>query len=163
MSDKKKTASSAKKPAPRRRKQQGDENGLAFLIFFCLIVLCVVSWETGVMAAIGLLPTVVLAATGSGANKNLKFQVVAFINMIGVLMIAQQVYVNPAMFLPTLFNPISVALMWGCAGLGYVVVFMAPAFAAMVLQALSQDRLKKLNAQRNQVVEAWGSDVTRFD
>ena len=47
----------------------------------------------------------------------------------------------------------------GSSRFGYALIYIGPHIAAIVLQGLSQDRLKQIAAQRQALIEQWGHEV----
>jgi cbb3-type cytochrome oxidase subunit 1 len=121
--------------------------------------LAAVQFEAAMLILLGLLPTIVLGLTGKGEYKAERLQCVSMANFSGIIMIIPEVWNKPSAFEGVIFSLNSWVIMWGSAAIGYALIYVGPMIAAIVLQSLSQDRIKKINAQRQELVEVWGTDV----
>jgi hypothetical protein len=145
--------------AHKRRKKSGDTNagGILFVIF--VGALAAVKFNVAMLLLFGLLPTLVLGITGKGAFKAERMQCVALANIAGVIMLIPEVWTNPNAFERVIFDFKNWIIMWGSAAIGYALIYIGPMIAAIVMQSLAQDRVKKINSQRQELVEMWGTDV----
>jgi hypothetical protein len=143
----------------RRLNRRQEINPFWPLLFVCLIAVGLFSREAAGLAVIGLAPTIVLGMTGKGVHKTEKLQCVGFMNIAGVLPFMAQVMSRPDDFIYVVANPINLVAMFGAAAVGYALIYVGPMLAAMVLQSLSQERIKNINQQRQALVELWGAEV----
>lgn len=147
------------KPVKRRRRKSSDGSALGILFLLGMGALSAVNFNAGMLILLGLLPTIVLGFTGKGEYKSDKMICVALANSAGVMMLLPEVWSNSASFEATLFNFNTWVIMWGASAIGYALIYVGPMLAALILQSLAQDRIKKINAQRQELVEMWGTDV----
>lgn len=161
MAKKGKDTGVAKPVTGRRRRQSTEQSAFIYLVVFVLVIIGVLSWQTAVFITVSLLPTFVLSLNGQGEKRILRMQTVGFANIAGTAPFAVKVYAAPNSYLFVLADPTSLAVIWGAACMGYLLLLLGPAVAALIIQALSQDKIKKLNTQREQIVEVWGFEVTK--
>jgi len=152
-------AKEPKKRLIRKRKKQEESSGFIPVLFVGLAVLAIFKLEVAMFVAAGLIPTIVLALTGKGHNKSEKLQCVTFTNLTGIVPMIGDVWDAPNSFSTLLANPINMLIMWGAAALGYALIYVGPQIASMVLQNMSQDRIKKIMAEKQALVELWGHEV----
>lgn len=143
----------------RRIKPRQEMSAFGPLLIAGLIGIAVFSPPAAGLALIGLAPTVVLGLTGKGVYKAERLQCVGFMNLAGVIPFVAQVFERPHSLMSIVVDPINLATMFGAASIGYALMYVGPMVAAMVLQSLSQERIKSINQQRQQLIELWGSDV----
>lgn len=133
--------------------------GARLMPLFLLLVagLAIFSMPAATLLCLGMIPTIVIVYTATGIYAGLKAQVVGLSNFAGVLAAisgpSQQV-MNPPVF-----DTYGLALAFAGAALGYILVFMGPVVAAIVLQSFSQERLRQLTKQRQTLIEQWGGDI----
>lgn len=153
-------AEAAKKPMRRRRRRGSQEfSGVTPLLLMLITGLAFFKLELAMLVGAGMLPTFVMAFTVKGAYKSAKLQCVAFANLTGVLFKFNTIMNNPHLISEVLTDPLNMLVMWGAAVIGHVLIYLGPWFASYFLQAMAQDKLKKLNAQRQNLVELWGHEV----
>ena len=145
--------------AQKKNGQKKKGLGLVPGIFAGLGMLAIVNWQVAVFAAIGLVPTVILAATGSGRYHSMKLQCVAFCNVVAIIPFAMELWDRPNDFNMMLAQLFPIVSAWVGAGVGYGLIFGGPFIAAIILQAFSQEKLKGLAKQRQALVDRWGADV----
>jgi hypothetical protein len=132
--------------------------------FFPLLVIglgaaALFSPALSILIAVGIIPTIVLGVTGKGEYKSQRLQCLAYANIAGVVPSAAQVWQRPQYVESLITDPINLVVMWGAAVFGYGLIYIGPQIAAYILQALSQDRVKKIMQERQTLVETWGPDV----
>ncbi|UTW57968.1 hypothetical protein KFE96_14210 [Kordiimonas sp. SCSIO 12603] len=151
----------APKKTIRRRRRRGNQeySGVTPLLIMLITGLAFFKVELAMLVGAGMLPTFVMAFTVSGEHKSAKLQCVAFANLTGVLFKFNTVLSQPHLISDILFDPINILVMWGAAVLGHALIYLGPWAAAFFLQAMAQDKLKKLNAQKQGLVELWGHEV----
>ncbi len=156
----KKAVNPIKKPIyPRRRRRQSDSNIGGVLFIIGLVFLAFFKPEVAMLIALGILPTIVLGLTAKGTFKSERTISVGFANSAGVLVMIGDVWANGAAFERVIVSPNTWIIMWGAAGVGYALNYVGPMIAAMVMQGLSQDRIKSINQQKQELVELWGHEV----
>ncbi|WP_374763722.1 hypothetical protein [Yunchengibacter salinarum] len=146
----------------KRRRRSGDMGGFIPLLLLLVITVSVFEWTIGALSVIALLPTVVLGFTITGRLAEYRLQTVGFCNLAGVLPYAGQLLDDSSRFNEIVVNPVSWAIMFGASGIGYLLLYMGPLVASMLIQAFAQDRLRQINQERKRAVEEWGPDVLEY-
>lgn len=133
--------------------------GARLMPLFLLLVagLAIFNMPAATLLCLGMIPTIVIVYTATGIYAGLKAQIVGLSNVAGVLAAlagpSQQGMNTP------MFDTYGLALAFAGAALGYVLVFMGPIVAAVVLQSFSQERLRQLTKQRQTLVDQWGGEI----
>ena len=147
-----------KKTAVRRRKKS-EGSGVLPLLVLGLLVLALINYYMAMLFLFFLVPTFVLAFTGQDAYHGDRLLTVMMMNLAGILPFAMQIYRQPDAFEYIVFDMVKIATMLGAAAAGYLLLWIGPMIAAIILQALSQDRLQKIAAQRKELLELYGPEV----
>lgn len=160
---KKATAKEAKAPEEkkpiRRRRQKSDEGGFIILLLVGLLALAPVSYQAALLSLIGLMPSVVMSLTDQKPMKSERLQCIALLNLAGILPYAYSISQDASQW-PLILGDYSMyVFMWGSAAAGYLLLNIGPIFAAIVIQAFAQDKLKNVAQQRQELVDLWGSEV----
>lgn len=128
------------------------------LLIFGLMITAVINHHAAIVAAIGLVPTIVLGFTGRGDHKSQRLQCVGFANLAGVLPFIPLVIArnDSQVVIGDIFN---IVAMFGSATIGYALIYVGPMVASYILQSLNQDRIKKIAQQRQALMDLWGHEV----
>jgi len=160
MARQKKAPKVVRKKRPVRKQGSGGQaSGPAILFLLALLGIGFANTNAAILLAIGLLPTLVLAFTAKGEFKSKRIACVAFANLAGVVALLGDVWSRPDAFASVVTSMSSWVVMWGGASLGYALIFVGPMIAAVILQGLSEDRIKNINQQRQELIDLWGHDV----
>lgn len=143
----------------RRTNQRQEMSAFGPLLVASLIVIAIINLSAAGLAIVGLAPTIVLSLTGKGQYKSERLQCVGFMNFAGVLPFIAKVIDTPRDLVYIITDPINLATMFGASAVGYALVHVGPMVAAMILQSLSQERIKNINQQRQALIELWGAEV----
>jgi len=152
-------AKKQKKPALRKRRKPRQEiSAFGPLLLFGLLAAALFNPNVAIVAAVGLVPTIVLGFTGRGVHKGARLQCVGFANLAGVLPFIPQVLArnDAQVVIGDIFN---IVAMFGSAAIGYALIYVGPMVASYILQSLNQDRVKKIAQQRQALVDMWGHEV----
>ncbi len=141
-------------------KGTGKGRGL-FPAFLILGVASVFVLPASVVAAAGLIPTLVTAMTDKSRARSVTVAVGA-LNLTGVAYVVIQIFqkglrLDYAMQL--LQDPLSWLIMWGGAGIGMALLTLIPPIVAQVLTTLSELKLQKLKSNQAEIRKTWGEDV----
>lgn len=128
-------------------------------ILIAALGLAFFSWQIAVFTLVGLLPTFVFAYTGVGPWKFEKAQCLAICNIASVVPVVLPLWTSPDRFEMMITDPISIAIAFVGAGVGYALLFIGPIVAAIVLQGLSKERLSRLTKQRKDLIDQWGGEL----
>ena len=148
----------ARKPT-RRRRSSGDEGGFLILVVIALLATLVIEARAAAVVVVGIIPTLVMSFTDQHKMKSARIQCVSLLNLSGVTPFAFQVYQNPTIWQEVFVQPVTMVVMWGSAAVGYLLLYVGPIVASIILQALAQDKLKNIMQQRTELIEQWGTEV----
>lgn len=152
-------AAPPKRPVRRRRKSGGDEGGVLILVLIGFAALFAFEYRVAALVAVGIIPSIVMSLTDRRAHKSARIQCVLLTNLSGVVPFAMKVMDQPTIWQSIIMDAFTMVAMWGSAALGYILLYVGPIVASIVLQAMSQDKLKSISQQRQELVEMWGSEV----
>lgn len=143
----------------RRRRPRQEMSGFGPLLLIGMSALALYDYNAAIIAAVGIVPTIVLGFTGKGEYKSQRLQCVAFANLGGTIPFVAESMSGRMPIERYIGDPITLVAMWGGAAIGYALIYVGPLVAAYVLQSMNQDRLKKIAQQRQGLLELWGSEV----
>ena len=149
------------KPRPGVRPRVGAmSNPLVRMVpLLGILLLALVAYNTAVavLVALGIVPTLVMAFTATGRQAAAKTQVILLCNIAGILMAVHNILAQGAR--ASLLDVNQLAVAYAAAAMGYVLIFVGPIVAALVLQTLAQDRLRGLMKQRQTLIDQWGPEL----
>jgi hypothetical protein len=151
------TRSGQRKPA---RKGASPWLFLALMVPVGLFVL-----PTSVILMVGLIPTVVALLIDRDPDKTAAITVGAM-NLCGVLPFLLDLWKHhhtmPAA-LHTISDPLSWLVMYGAAGVGWVLYFTIPPVVVNFEVLRSESRIEDLLRQKRELIEEWGPEVAMDD
>lgn len=148
----------------QRRRKKSQSGGVVMLLTIMTVFIGLLEPYVALILAVAMVPTLVLAMTGkSGTLQNDKLMTVLFLNLAGVTPFAVEVWDSPKIFQYVITDAVKISVMYGAAGLGYVLIWVGPMVAALVLEALAQDRLKKIAAERKGLQDIFGAELFSDD
>lgn len=158
------------KPAAKKTSKKGatkkSGSGKTTLIMVITTLVLVVVFKLGFLFfVLGILPSIVsyyIDATRS----NLSFQTVFTCNLAGVLpfmaqMLQSQDSNNSAVH-EIITNSVNWLIVYGAAGVGWLLVFVAPMISQMLINAMHQRQIGRLERQQRILVEEWGSELEAY-
>lgn len=147
------------RPRLRRRVVQQDMPNMLPLFLIAIGLLAIFQWQVSALFFVFMVPTFVMSFTALDARKNERVLCVGLMNIAGIMPFAMEVWDYPARFEFVASNVINIAVMLGSASMGYLLLWIGPIIAAIVLQALAADKIKALTSKRKSFVEEWGPEV----
>ncbi|HEU5046493.1 MAG TPA: hypothetical protein VFT64_01475 [Rickettsiales bacterium] len=110
---------------------------------------------------IGMIPAMVAYIVDHDPKKYTSYTVAA-LNFAGMFPYMMDVYAQGGTLLAIkdrLTDPLVWFVMYGSAGLGWVIVHCSPLIAAVVLDGLYKGRILHLEIQQKRAIEDWGKEV----
>ncbi len=111
---------------------------------------------------IGMIPAVVAYIVDHDKHKYI-FSTVAALNLTGVFPYMMDIYIMGGTF-DAIKSKLSDAIVWfimyGAAGMGWVLVWISPILASAVLEGIYRGRILHLESVQKKLVEEWGKEVT---
>lgn len=154
----------SKKPAgdkPATRKMRKKHKIL--LILFCLITMAVL--RTGfVFILVAMLPSIV-AYYFDQTQHRYTFKSIFYCNAAGVLpYFAQMVKLGPSSAnLQSIMNhPLTWFIVFGAAGMGYILTTITPIIAQMLIGSLHNTQVRGLQRTQKKIEKEWGAEITKF-
>ncbi|MBP5856507.1 hypothetical protein KAJ83_05770 [Marivibrio halodurans] len=148
------------------RNKEGQKTlgaGKRFLALFIAIILVTLFFDSMILLAAGMIPTGVAYLTDRGPRKHAT-RTVAWMNLAGCLIVILDLWGGGGSLdhaIRLLMDPLNWVLMFGFAGIGWVIYFTLPPIVSGYL-ALSQEmQLKDLAKRQKALEKEWGSDVRK--
>ncbi len=154
------------KAGAARRGTARARRGNRVLIFFGYLLftlLLIFLPPIAAMIVLGLAPTLVALAFDHGAFKRPRLITLASFNLAGTFPFLLQLW-NSHDAVTDFFRMISDIYTWGiiygATAFGAGLLWVGPALAAIILQAINQDRVKQLEKRQKALVREWGTDIS---
>lgn len=158
-----KGAKAAKGGSPKGEGQKSLGAGKRFLALFIAIILVALFFDSVILLAAGMIPTGVAYLTDRGPRKHAA-RTVAWMNLAGCLIVILDLWSGGGSLdhaIELLMDPLNWVLMFGFAGIGWVIYFTLPPIVSGYL-ALSQEmQLKDLAKRQKTLEKEWGGDVRK--
>jgi hypothetical protein len=153
-------AKTSAKPVARHRRGPG---GAAVTLSIVIVtVMAVAALPLCLLFVGGMLPTVVAAIVDHHSRRYLA-RTVAATNLVGVLPPALQMWEAGIAFSSlqaVIANPYTWLLMYGAAGVGWLLYFGMPPLVRVLVDLRSEEAKQRLEARAKMLVEEWGEEVT---
>lgn len=145
---------------PPRGKNTGS--AAVTLTVIVVTVLALTALPLCILMVAGLLPTGVAVVVDRHRHRYLA-RTVGAMNLAGVIPGALRIWeagITFASLQQILGNPYSWLVMYGAAGMGWILYFCVPPVVAMVIEVRDDDTKRRLESRIKQLVEEWGEEVT---
>lgn len=158
--------------APQDKSKSGDTGGAqtgkrqrspmfyAFAMVFSILV-CLLFYETVLLLAAGMLPTVVAYMVDTHPRRHAT-KTVAWMNLAGAMIVAFELWESGTSLSTAwdlLSDPFNWLIMLGGAGLGWVIHYAVPGLVLRYLDVDLNLRRKRLHETQEQLEKEWGKDV----
>ncbi len=143
---------------PRR----GGNRVLIFLGYLLFTLLLIFFPPIAAMIVLGLAPTLVALAFDHGAFKRPRLVTLACFNFAGAfpfLLRLWRSHDTVTDFFRMISDIYTWAVIYGAAAFGAGLLWVGPALAAIVLQAINQDRIRQLEKRQKALVREWGPEI----
>lgn len=169
MSDKAKAKAKAPAGGVRRpggpggKDKKQSRGGWKLLMLILVLGLGLAVLPTMVVAAVGMLPTLVAYIVDGRREKYAAFSV-GCMNFCGVLPFMLQLWTQEhsfAMAWRIVGDPISWMVMYAAAAVGWIIYYAAPHVVAGYLRLQLDRRIQKLRGYQKDLVTEWGDSITR--
>lgn len=167
MSDKAKSKAKGKAPGgarkPGGKDKQQDRGGWKLVLMVAVLGLGLAVLPTMVVAAVGMLPTLVAYIVDSRREKYAAFSV-GCMNFCGVLPFMLQLWTQEHSFTMAwriVGDPVSWMIMYAAASVGWIIYYAAPHVVAAYLRFQLDRRINKLREYQKELVTEWGDSITR--
>jgi hypothetical protein len=145
---------------PQRAKNSGS--ALITLTVMAITVLALTALPLCILLVAGLLPTGVAVLIDRHRRRYLA-RTVGAMNFAGVIPGALRMWEAGITFtsLQQVVNsPYSWLIMYGAAGMGWVLYFCVPPIVAMVIEVRDDETKRRLESRSKLLIEEWGEEVT---
>lgn len=126
-------------------------------------LLVFIGYPTLMVAMGGMLPTLV-AFIVDNRKERYAARTVGYLNSAGVFFVCLDMWGSDHSWqhaLDLLAQPLNYLIMFGAAGVGWLLYFILPPIANTYLAIHNDLRLKSLNAEQEKLVKEWGTGVRR--
>lgn len=154
-----------KKKAPAAEKQPAKQSGNAhlFVIFgMILLGLMIFAASALMLFLVGCIPAMVAYIIDREPDRNATLTVAAA-NVAGVAPFIFELLLNgPTMdrALTMLTDVFVIVVMFGTAGVGWLLVLSMPKVAAVYIEVMNEAKIKQMRREQKRLVEEWGDEVT---
>ncbi len=159
-----KPKAAAKKSSKKDAKKKSG-GGKTTLIMVLVTLVMIVVFKLGFLFfVIGILPSIVsyyIDATRS----NLSFQTVFTCNLAGVLPFMADMLKaggSNAAVQEIIANSVNWLIVYGAAGMGWLLVMVAPMLSQILINAMHQRQIGRLERHQRILVEEWGSELEAY-
>lgn len=147
--------------APRRR---AKNSGSAFITLTVMVitVLALTALPMCILLVAGLLPTGAAVLIDRHRHRYLA-RTVGAMNLAGVIPGALRMWevgVTFASLQQIVGSPYSWLVMYGAAGMGWVLYFCVPPVVGMVIEVRDDETKRRLESRSKLLIEEWGEEVT---
>lgn len=154
-------SSSGAKGSARGGAKGGAKGGKVLMVLAAIIALAIVAAPTALVFAVGLLPTIVALLVERDAGRYGAISV-GSMNFCGVFPSAIALWrdghtVQDA--LNTIANPYDLAVMFGAAGVGWLLYFGLPPLVGSLLVQKHEAEIRRIESQQSALQEEWGPDI----
>jgi hypothetical protein len=138
---------------------------MGFRVFFwglvILVLLLLVALPTIMFLAFAMLPAIVAAIIDRTDEKSATF-CVGGLNLCGAFPYLLELWLGDNSLdqaIELLTNSFVLAVMYGGAGMGWMLFLSLPPVVASFIQVMSQRRLQQLRKTQKDIIEEWGEEV----
>lgn len=140
----------------------GPKRGQMTLWFsVAFVILIIMSLPTVVVIFFGLLPTIVSGIVDRTPNRNATF-CIGGMNLCGVFPYMIELWVGDnsmAQAMNVITDVFSLLIIYGAAGLGWMIFQSLPPIVATFVTVIAQSRISTLRTSQRKLIEEWGDDV----
>ncbi|WP_135078742.1 acyl-CoA synthetase [Terasakiella sp. SH-1] len=146
----------------------GSSGGLMLLgmvALFAAVILMLVSMASLVLVCFGMLPTFVAVLIDRSPQRFAFISVLAM-NFAGVFPYLLDLWMGSnsmSVAIDTLTDVFSLFVMYGLAGLGWLLFIVTPPIVTTILTFIAQRRVSTLRANQKKLLQEWGDDITDDD
>tara|TARA_R110002110_G_scaffold85816_4_gene223705 strand:- start:37755 stop:38246 length:492 start_codon:yes stop_codon:yes gene_type:complete len=154
----------AKKKAPEVKKKPAKNSGSAYLFVILgmiLLGLMIFAAPALMLFVVGCIPAMVAYIIDREPGRNATLTVAAA-NVAGVAPFIFELLLNgPTMdrALTMLTDVFVIVVMFGTAGVGWLLVLGMPKVAAVYIEVMNEAKIKQMRREQKRLVEEWGDEV----
>lgn len=119
--------------------------------------------ETVLVFVAGMVPSLVALMVDTSKEKH-AFKTVSYLNLAGTFIVAIDMWMTGdsslARAMEVLADPVNWAIMFGMAGLGWMLYFTIPPIVLSYKGLANESKMKKLKEKQLKLTKEWGTEVT---
>lgn len=145
------------RPQPPRKRRGGGRWGMLLVLLLAVPL----ALPTAMVVAVGMLPTAVAAIADRSATRSAAL-CVGGLNFAGTMPYLLAMWFGEhsiAAAMRTLGDVFVLLVMYGSAGMGWLLYLATPPVMATVLQVMAQQKIVSLRNRQRRLVDEWGEDV----
>jgi hypothetical protein len=150
------------KPAKNKKKSAKSGAMSGRLLLVLVVIGAIVFLPTTILIMVGMLPSVV-AILFSIRGSVARGYSVAATNFVGCFVFLLELWSTGNTFersVDILLDPLTIVLMYGAAGFGYVLDWALSGLVANLVQQRGKTRLVNIRQRQQDLIEQWGRKVT---
>lgn len=128
------------------------------------VLLFMVALPTFITLTVGLLPSLVAFIFDRSAGRTMA-RCVFGLNFSGVAPYILEVWMQPSQTVggatQAVFQPLALSVMYGAAGLGWLLYLAMPPIVANVLNLAAQRRVSELRKKQRGLIKTWGDSLIK--
>jgi len=155
-------AKKTKKVKKNKKVKSKGSRGLTVWIFiFAAILMSIVFLASTILLFVGMLPTLIAAVVVSKNHKNKALTIGAmnFAGCFAYLLSIWQSNDRMGTVLEILSNPMTVVIMYGAAGIGYIINWGVTNFVRQMMYSGAERKIKNIEKEKLNLIERWGKKV----
>ncbi len=148
-------------------RQSGSKKKSAFSglsVVASAVLLFMVALPTFITLAVGLLPSMVAFMFDRGQGRTMS-RCIFGLNFSGVAPYIMEIWQQGAQTVGVatqeIFQPVALSIMYGAAGLGWLLYLAMPPIVANVLNLSAQRRVSELRKKQRGLIKTWGDSLIK--
>ena len=146
----------------RKKKKSSKVNFQEKILLAAFGLTAVAFNKVSVILAIGMLPTFAVRLVDKTPERT-KVLTVGFMNFVGCFPFCFDLVAknrDPVTLMGILSNPVNIVIMFGAAGLGYLIEWGVVGFVASMMVQRARRRVVDIRKNQEAIVQKWGPEVT---
>lgn len=146
----------AKKKSARKMSLQSK------ILLAVFAMTAVVFNKVSIILMVGMLPTIIVRLVDRSPERT-KVLTVGFMNFAGCFPFCLDLVQkgrDPVTLLSIISNPVNIIIMFGAAGLGYLIEWGVVGFVASLMVQKGKHRIAEIKKTQENLIKKWGPEVT---
>lgn len=150
-----------KKQKSNKEKKKSILGAKAWIFIFAFGIMSIVFFASSLLLAVGMLPTLIAVVIVSKNHKN-KALTIGAMNFAGCFIYLLEIWQSNdriATSLEVLSNPMTVVVMYGAAGIGYIINWGVTNFVRQIMYGVAEKKIKYFEKEKSRLETRWGKKV----
>jgi len=155
-------AKKKKKKDKKIKQKKSKALSVKFWIFvFFAFLMSITFFASSILLVVGMLPTLIAVVVVSKNHKN-KALTIGAMNFAGCFAYLLEIWQSNNRIgtaFEVLSDPMSVVIMYGAAGIGYIINWGVTNFIRQVMYSTAESKIKSIEKEKKSLEERWGKKV----